>query len=106
MLAVWARRQGLLLSVCAKPTLYLSFGFSGGASAKAGRERDAETGGGDESADKDISASCEHIRFLLNGALAALRRVATAFPPFVTRARDEERRLNARLLACNPDGAG
>ena len=25
MLAVWARRQGLLLSVWAKPTLYLSF---------------------------------------------------------------------------------
>src|SRR5580704_4581336 len=36
MLSVWARRQGLLLSVCAKPTLYASFFFSGGTWPKAG----------------------------------------------------------------------
>ena len=33
MLWVWARRQGLLLSVWAKPTLYLSFFLSLGNSA-------------------------------------------------------------------------
>lgn len=32
MLLVCAMRQGLLLSVCAKPTLYLSFLASGGSS--------------------------------------------------------------------------
>src|SRR5579884_2268933 len=35
MLAVSARRQGLLLSVWAKPTLYVAFSLSGGA-AQAG----------------------------------------------------------------------
>src|SRR5271165_2663288 len=37
MLAVCARRQGLLLSVWAKPTLYASFFLSGGTCPKAGR---------------------------------------------------------------------
>src|SRR5215212_9905913 len=32
MLSVWAMRQGLFDSVCAKPTLYLSFCLSGGSS--------------------------------------------------------------------------
>ena len=37
MLSVCARRQGLLLSVCAKPTLYEAFFASGGSCAQAGR---------------------------------------------------------------------
>jgi hypothetical protein len=36
MLSVWAMRQGLLLSVCAKPTLYFSFCLSAGSSAHGG----------------------------------------------------------------------